>query len=474
MIEIRHQYGVTKLPWGSTGIIPVAAGNGVADVGATVHVTDTGYVWLEPSDRVRNVVVYVPEGGAYRYLEVSKAETGGLKLKAHLHNGDEVLLALNRSGEAAAKFRVEYTQDGVRLIADNGRYVDVKVGEQLDIGRDLLEKLGYGVVDVVSSKHARIIVDRDLNGRPAAFVTDIGSTNGTAVRSAHGKMYILYAGRADNKAPVLGVPPKRYGIYAPDLDNAIMFIDGVQYKIASLAYLAPNSSDAPRLVGSSHGYVTIEAKGPIELKILEPSGVKYMVIYRPDIVHKYPETFYRRAAVRDMPTGGRGLELELKNGDWVGLVVGKDGGALVELRAEYTHDGLKLCADNGKCLEAKVGEEVVIGRREIAELKVLPKNMLKYISEDHIRIKVTRESDGRVVARVSDAGSANGSAVYAQSGASYILYTGYSDRGPTAGLPPKSYGIRTGYEVLVKTDSGVYRFPEAVARVPQRAAAVAI
>jgi len=53
----------------------------------------------------------------------------------------------------------------------------------------------------------------------------------------------------------------------------------------------------------------------------------------------------------------------------------------------------------------------------------------------------------RLVAWVRDLGSTNGAAVYGQDG-TYILYTGRADaKGPVAGIPPKSYGIRTLNEV---------------------------
>jgi len=49
-----------------------------------------------------------------------------------------------------------------------------------------------------------------VGGAGVAWVRDLGSTNGTAIYGRDGA-YVLYTGRADDRAPVLGIPPKSYG-----------------------------------------------------------------------------------------------------------------------------------------------------------------------------------------------------------------------------------------------------------------------
>jgi len=459
VVEIVYGSNLLRVPWGYTGSIP----------DAKVYVSNSGYVWLIPESE-RNNSIYVPEWTAshsnlapekvFRQMNVVKVGRNGWGLMAQLRDGDQLLLSLDENGNGYARFYIRYIPGGIRIIADNGRFVDVN-SVIFDIGPSLLKRLGYDA-KAMGHVHVRIFLNRGADGKLTAFVRDFGSKYGSAVRSADGRLYILYSGHAEDRVGVLGVPPKRYGIHAFDLDGAVSNFNGRLAKIATSAFQTAVSNDpsAPSLSVLTYGFVEVDARDPVELKILDPT--------ERDL--GYPKAFYRSAMIRNMHTGGKGLLLELKHGDRIRLALDQHS---VELKVKYGNDGVKLCTNIIRCMKVRVGEEAVIGREELERLGV-SRHKLGAIDRDHIVVRVTRDVGGRVVAYVSDAGSRYGTAVYNHDRSSaYVLYTGYENRF-VAGLPPKSYGIRTGSEMWVKTNGGVYRFPKAGAPVPQHRLRTAI
>jgi len=165
----------------------------------------------------------------------------------------------------------------------------------------------------------------------------------------------------------------------------------------------------------------------------------------------------RRLEVVDMPTGGQGLRAMLRDGDTIAVGLDKNGMPLEKLKVKYTSNGVKLCRNALQCKEVKEGQKVVIGRGELGLTA-------DYISREHIEVEVRREYvNGKLqlVAYARDLGSANGSAVYGQDGV-YVLYTSRTDeKGPVAGIPPRSYGIRTPHEVDVYVGNIHVRLPHA-------------
>jgi len=178
---------------------------------------------------------------------------------------------------------------------------------------------------------------------------------------------------------------------------------------------------------SDGGFVTVESD----------------MLTRLSVDDRHSKQLLRELEVVDMSTGGRGLAVVLRDGDVIGLSLDKNGRPLEKLKVKYTSDGVKLCRSPLRCMEVKEGQRAEIGRGSLGMNS-------GFISGKHIEVEVRRvyvDGEPRLVAWVRDLGSTNGAAVYGQDG-TYILYTGRANaKGPVAGIPPKSYGIRTLNEV---------------------------
>jgi len=204
---------------------------------------------------------------------------------------------------------------------------------------------------------------------------------------------------------------------------------------------------------SDGGFVTVESPMLVRLMVNDKSGAAP-----------------RELEMVDMKTGGQGLAVMLRDGDEVGLGLDRSGRPLERLKVKYTSNGVKICHGSLKCVEVKEGQRAVIGRGALGMDS-------QYISREHIEVEVRREYvNGRLqpVAWVRDLGSANGSAVYSKDGV-YILYTGRADeKGPVAGIQPKSYGIRTPHEVDAFVGNIKLRLPHAAPATKQTAAALKV
>jgi len=259
-LQIEYEYTVTRVAGNAiygdkvSGAKSVAVGGSVdidTEIGRVrVEVSDGGFVAVK-SDMLTRLMVYdgLSKSGTLppRELEVVDMATGGKGLRVMLRDGDELWLAPNTNGlpkeGATERLKVKYTSNGVKLCNGWLHCTTVKEGQKVVLGRgDLGMRSEY-----VSGKHVEVEVRREyVNGeyRLVAWVRDVGSANGTVVHGQDGD-YVIYAGRASDRAPVAGIPPQGYGIRTPHEVRA--YVGNIGLKLPHAAPPAARPATAIRV-----------------------------------------------------------------------------------------------------------------------------------------------------------------------------------------------------------------------------------